>query len=253
MWFSGVDASGRDFDMSITKRWFAGTPEERLVIDGQCRETCAHALEAIDPQSFPKANAQPFLDEIVRVAEEGKKTEGATGEEAAWTALSFVLLLDQMPRNIYRTEEGLRLVYTHYDRMGYALVRSLLSPSSPIPRPDTHPVLRLSAAHRTWFYLPLMHSEQLSAHDLADAILAEFAQELEGLDGYNSTKMWLENYQKSAKDHRDILERFGRYPHRNTALGRVSTEEERRFIEDGGATFGVAQIQKGDTNKADAV
>jgi uncharacterized protein (DUF924 family) len=65
--------------------------------------------------------------------------------------------------------------------------------------------------------------------------------------------MWLENYQKSAKDHRDILERFGRYPHRNTALGRVSTEEERRFIEDGGATFGVAQIQKGDTNKADAV
>jgi uncharacterized protein (DUF924 family) len=253
MWLSGVDASGRDFDMSIAKRWFAGTPEERLVIDGQCRETCAYALEAIGPQNFPEANAQPFLDEIVRVAEEGKKTEGATGEEAAWTALSFVLLLDQMPRNIYRTEEGLQLVYTHYDRMGYALVRSLLSPSSPIPRPDTHPVLRLSAAHRTWFYLPLMHSEQLSAHDLADAILAEFAQELEGLDGYNSTKMWLENYQKSGKDHRDILERFGRYPHRNTALGRVSTEEERRFIEDGGATFGVAQIQKGDTNKADAV
>jgi uncharacterized protein (DUF924 family) len=113
--------------------------------------------------------------------------------------------------------------------------------------------MRLSAAHRTWLYMPLMHSEDLSAHDLADGILTEFSRELEGIDGYNGTKMWVENYQKSAKEHRDILEQFGRYPHRNTALGRTSTDEERRFIEEGGATFGVAQNQKGDTEKVDAV
>jgi uncharacterized protein (DUF924 family) len=252
IWFPGVDISGKDFDMSIAKRWFAGSPEERLVLDGQCRDVCANALEAVGPENFPDANAQPFLDEIARIAEEEKEANGATGEDAAWTALSFALLLDQMPRNIYRTEEGLRLVYGHYDRMGVALVRTLLSPSSPIPRPDTHPVIRLSAAHRTWLYMPLMHSEDLSAHDLADEILAEFAHKLEDLEGYNGTKMWIENYQKAAKEHRDILERFGRYPHRNTALGRTSTEEERRFIEEGGATFGVAQNQKGEAANADA-
>ncbi|KAI4953528.1 hypothetical protein J4E91_002375 [Alternaria rosae] len=251
IWFPGVDTSGKEFDMSIAKRWFAGSPEERLALDGQCRDVCASALEAVGPEMFPEANAQPFLDEIARVAEEENKANGAPGEDAAWTALSFALLLDQMPRNIYRTEEGLRLVYGHYDRMGDALVRSLLSPSSPIGRPDEHPAIRLSAAHRTWLYMPLMHSEDLCAHDLADKIVAEFARELEGLDGYNGTKMWIENYQKAAKEHRDILERFGRYPHRNAALGRVSTEEERRFMEEGGATFGVAQTQKDKTAKLD--
>ncbi|KAI4926112.1 uncharacterized protein J4E92_006850 [Alternaria infectoria] len=250
IWFPGVDTSGKEFDMSIAKRWFAGSPEERLALDGQCRDVCGKALKAIGPENFPEANAQPFLDEIARVAEEENKADGATGEDAAWTALSFALLLDQMPRNIYRTDEGLRLVYGHYDRMGDALVRNLLSPASPIGRPDKHPALRFSAAHRTWFYMPLMHSEDLSAHDLAEEIIAEFARELEGLDGYNGTKMLIENYQKAAKEHRDPVERFGRYPHRNAALGRTSTEEERRFMEDGGATFGVAQNQKGNTAKS---
>lgn len=212
LWFPGVDATGQDFDMSIAKRWFAGSPEEGILFDGQCRDTCVNALEAIGPDRFPEANAQPFLDEIARVANEEGKVDTATGEEAAWAALSFALLLDQMPRNVYRTEEGLRLVYTHYDRIAHAFIRNILSPSSPIPRPDTHPAMRLSAAHRTWLYMPLMHSEDLSAHDLADEILAEFARELEGLEGYKGTKMWLENYQKAAKEHRDILERFGRYP-----------------------------------------
>jgi uncharacterized protein (DUF924 family) len=253
LWLPGVDATGQDFDMSIAKRWFAGSPEERDVFDGQCKDMCVAALESIGPDKFPKADAQPFLDEIARVAEEESEADTATGEEAAWTALSFALLLDQMPRNVYRTEEGLRLVYSHYDRIAYAFVRDILSPSSPIPRPDTHPVMRLSAAHRTWLYMPLMHSEDLSAHDLADGIQEEFARELEDLDGYNGTKMWLANYQKALKEHRDILERFGRYPHRNAALGRASTEEERRFIEEGGATFGVAQNQRSDAKKTDAV
>jgi uncharacterized protein (DUF924 family) len=46
---------------------------------------------------------------------------------------------------------------------------------------------------------------------------------------------------KAEKDHRDILNKFGRYPHRNGPLGRSSTDEEKRFLEEGGETFGVAQ------------
>ncbi|EFQ87172.1 hypothetical protein CFE70_001156 [Pyrenophora teres f. teres 0-1] len=244
LWFPGVDTSGQELDMSVTKRWFMGTPEEKAAFDTQCRAAFAHSLDSIGPERFPEANAQPFLDEIQRVADEEAEhdtTGKAKGEEAAWTALSLTLLLDQMPRNIHRTEDGLRLVYTHYDRMGYSLARSLLSSSSPIPRPDTHPVFRLSAAHRIWFYLPLMHSEDLSAHKFAGEIVDEYAREVAGLEGYNGTKMFLEGHKKVLTEHTNILERFGRYPHRNGALGRESTEDERRFMEEGGATFGVGQ------------
>ena len=244
LWLPDVDTNGQELDMSVAKRWFMGTPEERLAFDSQCRAAFLHALESIGPDRFPEANAQPFLDEIQRVAdEEAEKDNGGKekGEEAAWTALSLTLLLDQMPRNIYRTEDGLRLVYTHYDRMGYSLVRSLLSPSSPIPRPDKHPVFRLSAAHRIWFYLPLTHTEDLAAHNFNREIVKEYAREVEGLEGYKSTKMVLDGHKKALKEHTDILERFGRYPHRNGALGRESTHEEKRFMDEGGASFGVEQ------------
>jgi uncharacterized protein (DUF924 family) len=238
IWFPGVDTSGQALDMSVAKRWFMGSPEERLAFDGQCRTAFAHALEAIGPDTFPEATSQPFLEEIARVVEE----EGP--ENGAWTALSLTLLLDQIPRNIYRTTAGLRLVYTHYDSMAYELVRALLSPSSPIPRPDIHPLFRLSSAHRVWFYLPLMHSEDLSAHSFADEIRSEYKREVEGLEGYEGTKMFLKGHQTAAREHRDILERFGRYPHRNAALGRQTTQEEKAFLEGGGATFGVGEEKK---------
>ncbi|RAR06498.1 DUF924-domain-containing protein [Stemphylium lycopersici] len=242
LWFTGIDKTGQTLDMSVAKRWFVPTPEERDALDAQFRTEFSRALEAIGPEKLPGANAQPLLDELQRVAE--KDAQGNT-EEVAWTALSLVLLLDQMPRNIYRTEEGLRRVYTHYDPMAYSLVRSLLSPSSALPRPDTHPAFRLSSALRAWFYMPLMHSEDLAAHDLFDDVVGEFAQELNALEGYQGSKIFLDKEMESGKEHRDILERFGRYPHRNKALGRESTREEEMFMEGGGATFGVGQGDDG--------
>lgn len=241
IWFPDLGTSGQEFDMSIIKRWFIPAPDERAAFDNVCKESFSHALEAIGPDAFPAATAQPFLDELHRIAE---KTGTENSEEAAWTALSMALLLDQMPRNIYRTNPGLRLVYIHYDRMALQLSRALLSPSSPIPRPDLHPLFRMSAGHRMWFYMPLIHSEDVSDHDLANDIVSELGKEVEGLDGYEGTRKFLEGFNKSAKEHRHILDRFGRYPHRNGALGRQSTEEEKRFIEEGGATFGVAQEKK---------
>lgn len=241
VWFPGMDLSGQELDPDVMRRWFMGTPNERLHFDGVCRNAFAHALEAIGPDKFPEASAQPFLDELASIA---KKDEGGAGDEAAWTALSLTLLLDQMPRNIYRTEEGLRKVYTHYDRICFQLVSTLLSPASPIPQPDTHPLFQHSAAHRLWFYMPLMHSEDIPAHKLVDSILAEYGKEIEGLEGYQGTKTFLQGQLKAEKMHREILDRFGRYPHRNGALGRKSTQEEEKFLEGGGATFGVEQAQK---------
>lgn len=181
VWLSGVDLRGQELDQDVVKRWFQGSPEEKLAFDGVCRENFAHALEAIGPDKLPAADPLPFMSEIQHVAD---SDESGNGEAAAWTALSLTLLLDQIPRNIYRTDEGLRKVYNHYDHLSYALARKLLSSSSPIPRVDLHPQWRHSAAHRAWFYLPLMHSEDIESHNLFGEILGEFQQEIEKLEGY---------------------------------------------------------------------
>jgi uncharacterized protein (DUF924 family) len=235
VWLSGVDMRGEELDHSVLKRWFVASKEEGIAFDGLCRSYFAHALEAIGPDQLPEPTAQPFLDEIERVSCEEDDTQ------AAWTALSLTLLLDQIPRNIYRTDEGLRKVYNHYDKMAYALSQKLLSSSPPVPRVDLHPQWRHATAYRLWFNLPLMHSEESEAHDYIDKMLSEVGAELETLEGHNGSKIFLDAQLKAEKDHRDILNRFGRYPHRNGALGRSSTNEEKKFLEEGGATFGVAQ------------
>jgi uncharacterized protein (DUF924 family) len=235
VWLGGVDMRGEELDYSVLKRWFMASKEEGIAFDGLCRSHFAHALEAIGPDQLPEPTAQPFIDEIVRVSHEHDDTQ------AAWTALSLTLLLDQIPRNIYRTDEGLRKVYNHYDKISYALSQKLLSSRPPVPRVDLHPQWRHATAYRLWFYLPLMHSEDLEAHDYIDEILSDVGAELEILEGHKGSKMFLDGQWKAEKDHRDILNRFGRYPHRNSALGRQSTDEEKKFLEEGGATFGVAQ------------
>lgn len=225
-WLPGVDPRRDELDHNVLKRWFMLTGTERDDFDAICRNHFAHALEAIGPDKLLSPTAQPFLDEI-----DSKRDH----EEAAWTALSLTILLDQIPRNLYRTELGLRKVYTHYDAMSYALCRTLLARER---RVDLEPSRRRSAAHRLWFYMPLMHSEELEAHDLLDDILHEAMKDCEGLE---ASTIFVEGQIKAEKEHREILDRFGRYPHRNKALERVSTEEEVRFLEEGGATFGVGE------------
>jgi uncharacterized protein (DUF924 family) len=90
-----------------------------------------------------------------------------------------------------------------------------------------------------WFYMPLVHSEDIEAHQILDTLTEECAKEYEILDGHKASKMLLEGQVKAEMEHREILDRFVGYPHRNAALGRPSMEEEKKFLEEGGATFGV--------------
>ncbi|KAF2028132.1 hypothetical protein EK21DRAFT_90952 [Setomelanomma holmii] len=233
VWLPGVDLRGDELDMSVLKKWFMASPDERKAFDGVCRDNFEHALDAIGPETLPEPTAQPFLDEIAVIAEKSDDSQ------AAWAALSLTLLLDQIPRNIYRTDAGLRKVYNHYDKISYALSRLLLEPDSPVSRPDLHPQWRNSGAHRMWFYMPLVHSEEIEAHNILDKLVDECAREWENLEGHKGSKMFLEGQVKSEKEHREILEKFRRYPHRNAALGRANTEEENKFLAGGGATFGV--------------
>ena len=121
-------------------------------------------------------------------------------------ALGLLLLLDQVPRNIYRGSAH-----------GYA--------TDPLAR--RHASAAIAAGHdrafepalRAFFYLPFEHSEDIADQDHALALFAALG------DG---------NYLAYAQAHRDVIARFGRFPHRNAALGRDSTPEEQAWLDAGG-------------------
>ncbi|KAF2663045.1 DUF924-domain-containing protein [Lophiostoma macrostomum CBS 122681] len=238
VWFEGVPLGHQQVPMEAMKRWFFLAPEERDTFDTMLREDFGTALNSIGPEKFPNPTAEPFLREIRDIAQKNPENDHSEG---AWTSLSIILLLDQVPRNLNRSNEGLIRVYTHYDKISAALASTLISSDSPIGRADLHPQWRLSLPHRIWFYLPMVHTENIKVHKQLDDIYAQCQDELSNSDGYEVSKNLLENGIQSEKEHREILDRFGRYPHRNECLGRASTEEEKKFLEEGGATFGVAQ------------
>ncbi|PSN60781.1 DUF924-domain-containing protein [Corynespora cassiicola Philippines] len=239
VWFEGYDPKASEVNFDLLTRWFLGSPEQRRVFDGVCRDNFAHALDSIGPETFLDATAEPFIQEIRNLAQRSPENGEA---EAANAALSLLLLLDQMTRNIFRTNEGLAKVYGHYDKIAQSLATTLLSsPSSPVARPDLHTQWRNDVIYRQWFYMPLMHSEDLQVHNLLDDIVGTFMKEVESTQGSSVNKGLLTQVINFEKEHREILEKFGRYPHRNSALGRESTDEEKAFLAGGGATFGVSQ------------
>ncbi|CAM5185839.1 hypothetical protein CDEF62S_00867 [Castellaniella defragrans] len=120
-----------------------------------------------------------------------------------YSALALIVLLDQYPRNAFRdtghmfATDGLAL---HYARLSL--------PHLP----------RIEPALRNFICLPFMHSEILSVQEEAVALYREHIPD---------SLQW-------ATVHRDIIARFGRFPHRNAALGRDTTPEEQAFLDSGG-------------------
>lgn len=85
-----------------------------------------------------------------------------------------------------------------------------------------------------------MHSESLADHKLSAELFAEFRAEVaKAGPKYEDTLAYIDHNTGHQKTHADIIERFGRYPHRNEVLGRRTTEEEQKWLDDGGETFGV--------------
>ena len=133
--------------------------------------------------------------------------EGLLDDWAASTegALALLVLLDQFPRNSYRGSA--RSFAT--DARARAVARAAIAAGHD---------QQVEPALRPFFYLPLMHSESLADQDRSVALN-------DALDA---------NTRRYAVLHRDIVARFGRFPHRNAALGRASTPEEERFLAEGG-------------------
>ena len=125
--------------------------------------------------------------------------------------LALIVVLDQFSRNIHR---GSAEAFAADDQ---ALQLTLAGIDAGDDR-------ELSLAERSFFYLPLRHAEDLEMQRLG----LEKTRELNAA-GYGSDKY--------ALNHLEIIERFGRFPHRNAALGRNSTEEEKAYLASGDRGF----------------
>lgn len=156
----------------------------------------------------------PAFDEALRQRFGTCHAAATRGELFAWRdtirgRLAEILLLDQLSRNLYRD----RAEAFAWDGMALALsqeaLRSGQAPALP-PR------------ERTFLYLPYMHSESPLIHAEAMQLFAEPGME------------WNLDFERR---HKAIIDRFGRYPHRNAILGRISTPEEIAFLREPGSGF----------------
>ncbi|MBB5320374.1 DUF924 family protein [Marinobacter oulmenensis] len=189
--------------------WF-GPLDERGLPDKEHRDRWFRS-----DRRFDQEIRRRFLSLVMFASEEGldhwRKEPGG--------ALAEILLLDQFTRNIYR---GGALAFAS-DTLARQRVRSAMAQGQD---------LALPAVQRAFLYMPLQHSERLEDQDLAVECYEQLAASHDGLLGD-----FLGSFLQSAKDHRDIIVRFGRFPHRNRALGRPSTVEEKSYLENG-ARFG---------------
>ena len=140
--------------------------------------------------------------------------QASAGEFFKWRnspegRLAEIIILDQFSRNMFRDIPGAFAT----DPMSLALSQEAVACGAD---------QALTSAQRNFLYMPYMHSESLAIH--------EVAVELFGNNGNQST---LEFELK----HKRIIEQFGRYPHRNTILGRQSTTEEIEFLSGPGSSF----------------
>jgi len=136
----------------------------------------------------------------------------AAGELDTWAdtaegRLALLILLDQFPRNAFRGTA--RMYATDAQARRLAL--------EGIARGDD---TQVDATLRRFMLLPLMHSEDLADQDLCVEKTAALG------DGGDTHRF--------ALHHRDIVQRFGRFPHRNAILGRASTPDELQFMAEGG-------------------
>ena len=126
--------------------------------------------------------------------------------DSADGALALVLLLDQIPRNVFRNS-------------GHAFATDPLALHVAARAIDAGHDAKIDAGLRFFFYLPFEHSEAIADQDRAVDLFTSLGNA--NLLGY-------------ANAHRDVIVRFGRFPHRNHALGRSNSPEEQAWLDAGG-------------------
>ncbi len=180
-------------------------------------EQAAQVLDFWFEQSRPRQwfAKDPAFDALLRERFLGLTRQALAAELDAWGAepsggLALVLLLDQFPRQIWRDTA------TAFagDPQALALSRKAIERGWLEAEPEQ--------ARRQFWLMPLMHSEDLAVQEAALPLFERFS------DPHTAD---------FARRHRDVIARFGRFPHRNALLGRVSSAAELAFLQTPGSRF----------------
>lgn len=144
----------------------------------------------------------------------------AAGELDAWCAtpegaLALVIVLDQFSRNCHR---GTPRAFAT-DAKALDIAQAMVASGADRRLPTLQ--------HRSFAYLPFEHAESAEAQRESLRLFGELAQEADGGQGY---------YDYAVR-HAKVIERFGRFPHRNAQLGRASTDDETAFLREPGSSF----------------
>lgn len=156
------------------------------------------------------------FEPLVQAAGAGKLDESWASPDGR---LARVLLLDQFPRNIYRDSPAM---YKFDERARSLCIEGL----------ETGVDHHLRPIQRVFFYLPLEHSESADDQARCVELMRGLAREVA-----EDQKPVFEDFVGHAEAHRKIVDRFGRFPHRNAILGRDSTAEEIEFLKQPGSSF----------------
>lgn len=181
------------FKAAGPKRWFSSSP----AFDAEVRRRFGAACHAL--------------------------RDGGSVAEHPWlvepdSALALVILLDQMPRNIWR---GSNAAFD-LDSRARAAADAMLAAGFD---------WALDPSRRSFVYMPFMHSEDIEDQALCVALFEDRLPDDAGSA-------------RHARAHRDLIARFGRFPHRNAALGRTSTPAETEFLAGGGYAPGAKRPAK---------
>lgn len=139
--------------------------------------------------------------------------------QQAYGRLALILLFDQFPRNMYRDTPR---AFAH-DALARELALAGIAAGTD---------RGLRAIERVFFYLPLEHSESAALQERSVALFTALAAGVPEAD-----RKTFSGYIDYAVRHRDVVHRFGRFPHRNAVLGRTSTAEETAFLKQPGSSF----------------
>lgn len=158
--------------------------------------------------------SDPEFDAQVRARFGDLHTQAARCELYAWRAqpegrLAEVIVLDQFSRNMFRGQPGAFAS----DPLALALAQEAVACGADQALPPER---------RNFLYMPYMHSESPAIHRVAEQLFKANGQ--------------TNNYDFELR-HKAIVDRFGRYPHRNAILGRESTAEELEFLKQPGSSF----------------
>jgi uncharacterized protein (DUF924 family) len=194
--------------IDILDFWFGNRPYTREAMSKRMR------LWFGEP-SAPEL--QPQADEALRLRFSAQVCAAARGDFDVWESsprrrLALILLLDQFPRGIYR--DSAQAYSQDHRALALAVSGTQLGADA-----------ALDPVERIFFYMPMQHAESRELQEESVSsfrrLVAEGPAELAGLFTL-ATKL--------AERHRDIVERFGRFPQRNAMLGRTSTAEEAAWL-----------------------